>query len=141
MSPTSRITLLGCAVALGVAWCLEGTAALGTLAGFAAGASTALAVARLQVRWASQRPAWIVHLILAGFLAKLLALLAATLLVRFVSAIGERLDWRAFLVSFAGAVLLILPASILELLRAARITQPATPGRTVGPSLRPGGLS
>lgn len=120
MLPSTKVALAGSAAALGIGAWLGDAPGLGVVGGFAAGAGVALASGLAQRRMAVAKPAWVVHVLGGGFLLKIFALLALTLCVRLVPPLAQGIEWRAFMLSFAAAVLALLPCTAWELLRATR---------------------
>jgi hypothetical protein len=138
MLPSTKVSAAGlvAAVALGVG--LGGSVGAGVAAGFAVGVSVALASALLQKRLAASKPQYLVHVLGGGFLVKIFALFALTLCVRFVAPLGEALEWRAFVLSFAAAVLALLPCTAWELLA---LSKSSTSGRAPGVAYQQGSSS
>lgn len=149
MLPSTKVTLAGCAAAVALAYVIDGPAdglhgstgaprvlgalgigalGMGIVTGFLAGAGVALSSAVLQKRIAARRPALLVHVLGGGFLIKIFALLALTLCVRFIAPLGAGIEWRAFMLAFAAAVLGLLPCTAWELLR---LTQDRAPTRAM----------
>ncbi|MCK6446363.1 MAG: hypothetical protein L6Q99_08225 [Planctomycetes bacterium] len=130
MLPSTKVTLVGCAAAAGLGAWLGGSydAAVGrgVIGGFVAGAAVALASGLVQKRITRQKPALLVHVLGGGFVVKIFALLALTLAVRFLAPLAESFEWRAFVLAFAAAVLVLLPCTAWELLR---LTQSSAPTR------------
>lgn len=126
MSLTTPTTLILAAGAAGLAWTLPGTAGVGVLAGFLAGASVAGAVLFVQKRIARSKPAYVIHAVLGGFLVKAAVLMATTLAVRFVPALEECCDPRAYLFAFAATAVAILLPSTIDTLRVVE-AKPAVP--------------
>ena len=102
-------TLLLSTIALGSVLFLEGHLGTGILAGVLTGGGLALAGIRLQRAVLETRPERSLHAFSLAFLAKLLALVLGGLLLRFVEPLAALADWRAFLLSYSGAVALLLP--------------------------------
>ena len=100
--------LLVSGIALGSAFSVEPRSGAGILAGVLAGGGLALAGVRLQRAVLERRPERSLQVFALAFLAKMLALVGGGLLLRY-SALGERMDWRAFLLAYAAAVALLLP--------------------------------
>lgn len=117
MSLSTQVTLVGCVAAVALAFVVGGSAGVGVVAGFAAGAGIALGLGGIQKNLVSSRPAYVVHVLAGGFLCKICALFAAAAAVRFVVPISDTVDWRAFTVAFAAAVMLLLPCTTFELVR------------------------
>lgn len=117
MTVSSKVTLIGLAAALALAFAIGGRTGAGVFAGFTAGAAVALSSSLAQRRLAAARPELVLHLIGAGFVAKIFLLLGLTLCVRFVEPIAASLEWRAFVLAFAGATFALMPVTTSELLR------------------------
>jgi hypothetical protein len=117
MSLSTQVTLVGCVAAVALAFVLGGPVGVGVVAGFAAGAGIALGLGGIQKRIVLAKPVYVVHVLAGGFLAKICALLAATAAVRFAAPIADAVEWRAFTVAFATAVLMLLPCTTFELMR------------------------
>ena len=58
--------------------------------------------------------------VLGGYLLKLAVLLAAALVFRYVEPAARQVDWRGFLVAFAGGVMLVIAIGSLDTLRTLR---------------------
>ncbi len=117
MNLTTLTTLAGLCAAVLTAWALGGSTGSGALAGYLAGATVAGLAMIVQRRAARRRPGLVIHAVLGGFLLKACAMLALTLLVRFVEPFAGALDAVAFLLGFAGAALLVLAPATWETLR------------------------
>ena len=108
MSLTTTATLIGLGASLFVAWRLGGALGAGASAGFVVGAAvTGWGIVR-QRRVIASRPGRALQALVEGFLAKLAVIVLATLALVLVPPLGAALDWRAFLVAFAAAVLIVL---------------------------------
>lgn len=110
----SIAALAGAAAAAAVAWRLGGAAGVGVAGGYLLGAAVTLWGVERQRVAAATRPARLWQAFGAAFLAKLGALLAAALLLRFVPALAETCDWRAFLVAYGAACVLVLLCGMRE---------------------------
>ena len=108
MSLTTIATLAGLAAAGLVAWRLGGSLGAGAAAGFVAGASVTLWGIARQRRVILAHPARALQTMVESFLAKLGAVVLSALLLVFVAPLRQAVDWRSFLVGFAGAVLVVL---------------------------------
>jgi len=131
----SLATLLGLAAAALVAWRLGGTAGTGVLAGFTLGAGMSGLGALYQRHQLRVRPDRVLAATAVSFLAKLVALLVGALAFRYVDAAAARADWRAFLVAFAAAVVVVLPLGVLDAVRGSQ-TPPGSRGRSGGDGRR-----
>jgi hypothetical protein len=118
MTLTTKTTLGGLAVVLVIGYALGGRAGAGAVAGYLAGATAAGAALALQRRVVRARPELLAAGVLASFLIKACALLAATLAVAYVPALARPFDAVAFLFGFGGAALLVLLPATLDTLRA-----------------------
>lgn len=121
MNLTTQITLFGAAAAAAGAWIAPGPVGVGILAGFLAGAATAGAAAWIQHRLAGSAPRWLFHAVLASLLFKAGVLVCAGLLLHYVPALANTVDLAAFLLAFAGAVLLLLAPATLDTLRVLKL--------------------
>ena len=117
MSLTTPTTLVLAAGAAALAWLLPGTAGWGVATGFLAGAIVAGGVLSVQKRIASRHPKFVLHAVLGGFLVKVVVLMATTLLVRYVPALEERCDPRAYLLAFAVTAVVVLGPATIDTLR------------------------
>jgi hypothetical protein len=117
MTLTTAGTLLGLAIAGSLAWWLGGSVGTGLIAGFVAGASIAGLCVAWQRRVLATHPERMLQVAVAGFLAKLAAVLAGTLILRFVDSEATIADWRSFLLSFAAAAVLVTVPGALENVR------------------------
>jgi len=113
MSRTSLGTLVGLALAALVAAGLGGRVGTGVVAGYLLGASIGL-VGFLWQRSLVAEPRKVLYASVFSFLLKLLGLAAGTLALRFVAALGNLADWRAFLFTYAVAAYLSLVGGALE---------------------------
>ena len=110
----SLATLLGLCLAAVVASRLGGTLGGGVLAGFTLGAGMSGLGALYQRHVLRTRPDKALAATAVSFLAKLVALVGGALAFRYVEAAAARADWRAFLVAFAAAVVIVLPLGVLD---------------------------
>ncbi|MCE9594757.1 MAG: hypothetical protein K8S98_11240 [Planctomycetes bacterium] len=117
MSLSTQVTLVGCVAAVALGLFVGGPVGVGIVAGFAAGAGVALGLGGIQKRIVVAKPIYVVHVVAGGFLAKICALLAAAAAVRFIAPLADAVEWRAFTVAFAAAVLVLLPCTTFELMR------------------------
>lgn len=111
-------TLGALLVAASVSLLLGGAVGVGAMAGFLLGAATGLWGVHIQKRTAATRPRFAFHAYLIAFSIKLFTMVGATLAVRFVDFLYVRADWRAFLVGYAAAALVVLVAGTPEAVRA-----------------------
>ena len=103
--PLYLAPLAGLPVAALVAWRLGGAVGAGALLG----ATLALALATGGSAWgqwaALHRPKQFMQVFVVAFLAKLFVLTTGALLLRFADEFGAHVDWTAYLLGFASAVL------------------------------------
>jgi hypothetical protein len=112
LTPFWILLLIGMAL---VAWYLGGPAGAGVLAGGVLGLGLGAVVTRAEGRLYAARPERAFSGLVLGFLAKLAALLAATVL--FLTAEPEGIDPAAFVLSFLAAAVLATAAGWLGVLR------------------------
>lgn len=117
MTRISITSLLACSVAVLVALRLGGPQGNGVLMGFGAGAGISGLGVLYQRHVLLTRPELALRVFTLLFLAKLLALMAGGLVLRYVETAAQRADWKTFLVSFAAAVAVIVPVGSIEALR------------------------
>jgi hypothetical protein len=91
---------------------LAGGASLGYLLGATLALGSALRLGRIVARAPDRALGTQVKL----FLVKLAVLLAAVLALRFLAPLGERVDWRAFVIGMAAALALLAPLAALDVL-------------------------
>jgi hypothetical protein len=113
-------TLCGLALAGGIAWRLGGALGTGVLGGYLLGASLAGFGMAWQNHLLRTRPERVFAAMVAVFLLKLAVLLAAALVFRYVEPAARQVDWRGFLVAFAGGVMLVIAIGSLDTLRTLR---------------------
>ena len=65
-----------------------------------------------------------------GFLVKLGALLVFALAFRYLESLSSKVDWRAFVVAYAGAIALLLPISTFESVTRLQRAKTALPQRS-----------
>jgi hypothetical protein len=109
MNQLGWATLALSTVVLGSAVVLGGTLGAGVLAGSLAGGALALAGVHMQRHVLATRPERALHAFSLAFLGKVLLLVLLGMALRFSAPLAARLDWRAFLLSYAGVVALLLP--------------------------------
>ena len=115
-----RLTLTSLAalsLAILAAWKLGGTLGAGVLMGFFLGAALCGLGVLYQRHLLLTRPERFMTGLVVSFAAKLCALFLGALAFRFIDAAAARVDWRGFLIAFAGAVAVILPVATIEALR------------------------
>lgn len=120
MTRTHLVMLATLAVAGLIAWQLGGTLGMGVLAGFLCGAS----VAGLGVSWQQHvvrtRPEKVYSTHVLAFVFKLAVVLCGALVFRFVDQAAAHVDWRSFLVTFAGAVFVVMVVGAFDTARVLR---------------------
>ena len=99
--------LIACALPLAAAaaWQAGGAQGYGVLLGCSAATALGLASLVWQDRLLRAGSSFALNAAVVGFLAKLLVLVAGALVLRFVAAAGERIDWRGYVLGFAGGEL------------------------------------
>jgi len=126
---------LGLAAALLVSAKLGGALGGGVLAGYLLGSG----LGGLGILWQRHvlltRPEKAMQAVVLSFGAKLAALGLGAVAFRFVEAAAARADWRAFLISFAAAIALVVPLGALDAARAlsARSAPPKSPAESPAP--------
>lgn len=110
-------TLAGLALAAGIAWRLGGTLGTGVLGGYLLGASLSGLGVALQHHLLRTRPERVFPATVGVFALKLAVLLAAALTFRYVEPAARHVDWRAFLIAFAGGVIVVIGVGSLDTLR------------------------
>jgi hypothetical protein len=113
-------TLVGCLVAVVVCFVAGGATGTGVLAGFLLGAALGLACLDALRRTARVRPEWAFHAYVLSMGAKLVVMVGATLVLRYAEHLGERVDWRSFLIAYVGASLIVLLVGTPAAVRAAQ---------------------
>jgi hypothetical protein len=103
---------LGGAAALGVE---GGALGRGILLGALLGAAVAGATMLAEKRLLQSRPERMFHALGAGFLAKLLLVVAVGCGLRFAEPLIPLADWRGFLVAFPLACLIVIATGVFEL--------------------------
>jgi|SoiMethySBSTD1v2_1073268.scaffolds.fasta_scaffold625753_3 hypothetical protein len=112
MNLTTLSTLLGLAGAALLAHRLGGAHGTGVLAGYLGGAALSLGLVARQRRVLETAPKRALQTMVEGFLAKLAAVVLATLAILFVPGLRESCDLASFLLAFgAAAVLALLPGT------------------------------
>jgi len=110
MNLTSLSTLLGLAGAALLAFRLGGPHGTGVIAGYLGGAALTLALVARQRRVLEASPQRALQSMVEGFLAKLAAVVLATLGILFVPGLRERCDLASFLLAFGAAAVIALLA-------------------------------
>lgn len=104
---TSLVLLTGTVLSAVLAWQIGGPQGAGVLAGFLCGVTVSgLCLAR-QRQLLRQHPERVLRGVAESFALKLAFVLLGALAFRYVDAAAQRVDWRAFLVAFAGAVVVV----------------------------------
>lgn len=124
MTASTKTTLLGALAAFALAAFVGGGSGAALAVGYVVGACAALAIGAAQRALAQNRPGLVIHVVAAGFAVKVFLLLAVILGVRFAGLDAETLDGRTFAIAFAGAVLLLVPAATIDLVK---LCVPVTP--------------
>lgn len=114
MNLTTLTTLLGLAGAALVAYRLGGAHGTGVIAGYLGGAALTLGLVARQRRLLGTAPKRALQTMVEGFLAKLAAVVLATLAILFVPGLRERCDLASFLLAFGAAALLALLPGTFE---------------------------
>ena len=110
MNLTTLSTLLGLAGAALVAYRVGGAHGTGVIAGYLGGASLALALVARQRRLLATAPQRALQTMVEGFLAKLAAVVLATLAILFVPGLRQGCDLACFLLAFGAAAVIALLA-------------------------------
>lgn len=114
---TSYGLAAGLLIAAAVAWSLGGSKGLGAILGFGLGAFLGFLSVSWQVHCMRYRPERLTRAHMEGFAVKLGVLGVFALAFRFIEPLAQAVNWQAFLLAFAVAVLLVLPLSTLDLSR------------------------
>jgi hypothetical protein len=110
MNLTTLSTFLGLAGAALVAFRLGGAHGTGVIAGYLGGAALSLSLVARQRRVLETSPQRALQSMVEGFLAKLAAVVLATLAILFVPGLRERCDLASFLLAFGAAAVIALLA-------------------------------
>ncbi len=114
MTLTATASLIGLAAAALLAWRLGGSVGAGVLAGFLGScAVTGWGILR-QRRVLSSAPERALRVMVESFLVKLVLVLVATLGLLFIPSVRAVLDAAAFLLAFAGGVLVVLVSGTID---------------------------
>ena len=108
MNLTNLLTLAGLAGAALLAFRRGGAQGTGVLAGYLGGAALTGALLARQRRVLVSAPQRALQSLVEGFLAKLAAVVLATLAILFVPGLREACNLATFLLAFAAAVLCVL---------------------------------
>lgn len=111
------VVLAALVVALACAARFGGALGGGVLAGYLLGAGLAGLSVLYQMHLLATRPERAMAASVGGFLVLVLALVFGGLSFRYLAPVAEHADWRAFLVSFAAAGVLVLPLGTHEAVR------------------------
>ena len=114
MNLTTLSTLLGLAGAALLAFRLGGAHGTGVVAGYLAGAGLTGALLARQRKILASNPKRALQSTVEGFLAKLGAVVLATLAILFVPGLRASCDLASFLLAFGAAVLLVLLPGTFE---------------------------
>jgi Na+/proline symporter len=124
---TTAVLALGLAAVGAVGLSLPPLARSGAWLGFLLGAALCGFGVVWQSHWLRVAPRRALAAQLESFLVKLAAVTLGALAFRYVGALAEVADWRAFTVAFAAAVALLLPVSTFETARRFRARADVTP--------------
>jgi len=124
---TTAVLVLGLIAVAAVGSGLDARASTGAWLGYLLGAALCGFGILWQGHWLRVAPRRALAAQLEGFLVKLLAVTLGALAFRYVAALGEVADWRAFTVAFAAVVALLLPVSTYETARRFRGDAPHAP--------------
>lgn len=112
-------TCIGLAAGLAVvgvfAWRNGGPVGTGAFLGYLLGAGLGGLGVAWQAHWLRRAPARAAQAQIESILAKFAALALFALTFRYVDSLASSVDWQAFLLAFAAAVLWVLPLSIWDL--------------------------
>ncbi len=108
MSKSLIGTLAGLAVLALVSQSLEGIVRTGAWAGYVMGAGLGCVVVGWQASAFRRAPRKALETLILGFLAKLTALAGMCLSIRYVDALGSRMDWQAFTLAATIGIFLLL---------------------------------
>ncbi len=109
--------IVGLAAASVVAWQLGGALGMGVLMGFFGGASIAM-LGAMWIRHALRfNPKRAMRCQLEAFMAKMTVLFMGAIAFRFIESAAARVDWRAFLVSYIAAVLVLMVLGTVDTMR------------------------
>jgi uncharacterized membrane protein HdeD (DUF308 family) len=111
---TTAAVVLGLVAVLAAGAALDVREATGAWLGYLLGSALCGFGILWQGHWMRVAPRRALAAQLEGFLVKLLAVAAGALAFRYVDALADVADWRAFTVAFAAAVALLLPISTYE---------------------------
>jgi hypothetical protein len=110
--------LAGLPLAGVAAWQLGGAQGAGLMLGCAAAIGIGVWALLWQEHLLRTRPKFALNAMLIGFLAKLAALLAGSIALRFLEPAARVADWSTFLIGFAVASLWVMTLGSLRILRA-----------------------
>lgn len=109
-------TLGGALIAMLCAWSMGGREGTGVLAGYLLGGSLSGFGMAWQMHLLRTRPQRVLLATVTVYLLKLATLLAAVLCFRYLEPAARYVEWRAFLVAFAGGILLVMVVGSLDTL-------------------------
>ncbi len=113
MNASTAGALIGLAAALAVGWSLAGPSGNGVVLGFLSGAALTGAALVWQRHELAQHPERLFLITVCGFLAKLVAMFAGAVCLRYWEAAAQLFDWKSFLIAFgASAILISIPGTI-----------------------------
>lgn len=105
----------GLSLVAALAWRLGGTVGTGALLGYLLGAGLSGLGVAWQAHWLQRNAARAGQAQIEAIGAKFLAVAVFALAFRYVEPLAQSVDWQAFLLAFAAAVLLVLPLSTWDL--------------------------
>jgi hypothetical protein len=111
---TTLALALGLAAASVLAYDLGGSLGTGVVLGYLLGAALCAFGVAWQSHWLRVSPRRAMQAQVEGFLAKLAALCVFAVAFRFLESLAAAVDWRAFVVAYAGAIALLLPLATYE---------------------------
>jgi hypothetical protein len=117
---SSAVLAVGLAAVLAASSRLDGHQATGAWLGYLLGAALCGFGILWQGHWLRVAPRRALAAQLEGFLVKLAAVTVGALCFRYLDALAQVADWRAFTIAFAAAVALLLPVATYETARSFR---------------------
>jgi hypothetical protein len=117
---SSAVLAVGLAAVLAASSTLDGHQATGAWLGYLLGAALCGFGILWQGHWLRVAPRRALAAQLEGFLVKLAAVTVGALCFRYLDALAQVADWRAFTIAFAAAVALLLPVATYETARSFR---------------------
>lgn len=117
---STAVLATGLAAVLAVSSALDSHQATGAWLGYLLGAALCGFGILWQGHWLRVAPRRALAAQLEGFLVKIAAVTVGALCFRYLDALAQVADWRAFTVAFAAAVALLLPVATYETARSFR---------------------